>query len=287
MKRLKSSTRLKRGEHVDHFDTVPRSQGWNPDRCFADHLTHPRSGRGRSSALRRSRDVTDRKKAEAALREADRKKDEFLATLAHELRGPLAPMRNAMHILVAKGPAVTELQSARGVIDRQLQIMTRLLEDLLDVSRISSNKMELRAMRSGIGGGDRFRVGDQPAGHRSGPALVRGRIAFRTDPLEGDPVRLAQVFSNLLTNAAKYTEEGGLISLTAQRQGNDVVVSVRDNGIGIGPEMLPRIFEIFAQSPRSLERAGRAGHWALAGQGAGGVARRQHHREERRSGARQ
>ena len=252
---LEIITRLKRGEHVDHFDTVRvRKDGTLIDVSLTISPIRDREGQI-IGASKIARDVTDRKKAEAALREADRRKDEFLATLAHELRSPLAPMRNAMHILVAKGPAVTELQSARGVIDRQLQIMTRLLEDLLDVSRISSNKMELRAMRVALA-----EVIDS-ALETSRPVIEAARHSFAVElpperiHLEGDPVRLAQVFSNLLTNAAKYTEEGGLISLTAQRQGNDVVVSVRDNGIGIGPEMLPRIFEIFAQSPRSLERA--------------------------------
>ena len=200
-------------------------------------------------------DITQRKRAEQALRDADRKKDEFLATLAHELRNPLAPIRNAAQILTAKGPPVPELQWARGVIDRQLQLMARLLEDLLDVSRISRNKLELRPERVELA------AVVEAAVETSRPVVDAGRhalsVALPPEPirLEADPVRLAQVFANLLNNAAKYTEEGGRIWLTAERQGSDVVVSVRDSGIGIATEMLPRVFEIFSQAKPALVRS--------------------------------
>jgi PAS domain S-box-containing protein len=248
-------TRLKSGERVDHFDTVRvRKDGSQFDISLT--ISPVRDSQGRVvGASKIARDITERKKAEAALHEADRRKDEFLATLAHELRGPLAPMRNAVSILLTKGPPVPELDSARGVIDRQLQIMTRLLEDLLDVTRISRNKLELRSKPVLLS-----TVIDS-ALETSRPVIEASKHSFAVElppepiHLDADPVRLAQVFSNLLTNAAKYTEEGGRISLSATRQGSDVLVTVKDSGIGISPEMLPRIFEIFSQSPRALERA--------------------------------
>jgi PAS domain S-box-containing protein len=202
-----------------------------------------------------SMDITDRKRTEEALRAADRKKDEFLATLAHELRNPLAPIRNAVKILKAKGPPQPELQWGRDVIDRQVQLMARLLEDLLDVSRISRNNLELRKERVELAA-----VLDA-ALETSRPMIEAGNheltLTLPPEPihLEVDPVRLAQGFANLLSNAAKYTEEGGCIWLTAERHGSDVIVSVKDSGIGITAEMLPRIFEIFSQAKPALVRS--------------------------------
>ena len=202
-----------------------------------------------------ARDITARKKMEAALKEADRRKDEFLATLAHELRNPLAPIRNAVQILKAKGPPDPELKWGRDVIDRQVQVMARLLEDLLDVSRISRNRLELRKERVELV------TVVEAALETSRPVIEAGSheltVTLPPEPihLEADPVRLAQVLANLLNNAAKYTEEGGRIRLRAERQGSDVMVSVKDNGIGITAELLPRVFDIFAQSPRALVRS--------------------------------
>jgi PAS domain S-box-containing protein len=200
-------------------------------------------------------DITERKQAEEALREADRRKDEFLATLAHELRNPLAPIRNAIRILQLQGPPAPELQWARDVIERQMQQMTRLIDDLLDVSRITRNRLELRKelveLASVLHG----------AVETSRPLLDGSshELSLSQPPepvyIEADPTRLTQVFSNLLNNAAKYSEPKGRISLTAEYQGRDVVVSVRDHGIGIPPEMLPRVFDAFTQLDRSLERS--------------------------------
>jgi PAS domain S-box-containing protein len=209
-----------------------------------------------------SLDITERRRIEQELRDADRKKDEFLATLAHELRNPLAPMRNAVQILKSNGPLPPELEWAQGVLDRQLQLMARLLEDLLDVSRISLNKLELRKETVELA-----TVLDA-ALESSHPFVKTGRheltvtLPPETIHLEADPVRLAQVFSNLLNNAAKYTEQGGRIWLDAKQQEGDIMVSVKDNGIGIMTEMLPRIFEIFAQSKRALT-------WSQGGLGIG------------------
>jgi PAS domain S-box-containing protein len=208
----------------------------------------PASELGPLRMLGVSMDITERKRTQEALQEADRKKDEFLATLAHELRNPLAPMRNAVKILQVKGPAHPELDWARDVLDRQLRVMTRLLEDLLDVSLISRDNLKLRPE-----GVDLASVLDvaletsQPAidasGHRLETELPQEPIY-----LEADPVRLAQIFSNLLDNAAKYTEPGGQIRLSAARQAGDVVVSVKDTGVGIPTAQLTRIFEIFSQA---------------------------------------
>jgi signal transduction histidine kinase len=191
--------------------------------------------------------------SEEQLRAADRRKDEFLATLAHELRNPLAPIRNAVQILKAKGPPTPELEWARGVIDRQAELMGRLLDDLLDVSRVSLKKVELRTEPVELA------AVCEAALETSRPVIEAGRhelsVSLPAEPvlLEADPLRLAQVLSNLLNNAAKYTEEGGRIRLSAERQGGEVVVSVQDNGIGIAREALPSLFEIFSQAtPDSL-----------------------------------
>ena len=200
-------------------------------------------------------DITDRKRAVQALQDADRRKDEFVATLAHELRNPLAPIRNAVKLLQAKGPPTPELKWARGVIDRQVQLMSRLLDDLLDVSRISRNSLQLRKERVDLASAVEAAV------ETSRPVIDAGHheltIALPAGPvwLEADPVRLAEIFANLLNNAAKYTEEGGRIRLAAERCGNEIVVSVKDTGIGITADMLPRVFEIFSQSKQSLERS--------------------------------
>jgi signal transduction histidine kinase/CheY-like chemotaxis protein len=199
-------------------------------------------------------DLTEHKLAEEALREADRRKDEFLATLAHELRNPLAPVRNAVHILRLKGASDAELALARDVIDRQVKQMTRLIDDLMDVSRITRNRMDLRRERVELSEVVRAAV-------ETSRALIEGSdhalsVDLPAEPvhLVADTVRLAQVFSNLLNNAAKYSDSGTRIALRAERQGDEVAVSIRDEGIGIPREMLPKIFEMFTQVDRSLER---------------------------------
>jgi signal transduction histidine kinase/CheY-like chemotaxis protein len=196
-------------------------------------------------------DISDRKKAEEALKQADRAKNEFLATLAHELRNPLAPIRNAVQVLHLKAIPSPELQWGLGVIDRQVQQMARLVDDLLDIARITGNKLELRKERMELAGALHAAV------ETSRPFIDACQQEFTvTIPsqpiyLDADPTRLAQIVANLLNNAAKYTEAGGRIWLTAERQGSDAVISVRDSGMGIPAEMLPRIFEMFTQVHRS------------------------------------
>jgi PAS domain S-box-containing protein len=200
-------------------------------------------------------DITDRKRYEESLREADRRKNDFLATLAHELRNPLAPIRTGLEVLRrAEGdPGLRE--QARAMMERQLAQMVRLIDDLLDVSRITRGKFELRKEKIDLTGVVQAAVeGSRPlieaSGHQLTVALPPGPVL-----LHADPTRLAQVFGNLLTNAAKYTDRGGRIRLTAELQGGEVVVSVKDSGIGIAAEHLPRLFEMFAQVGSALERS--------------------------------
>jgi PAS domain S-box-containing protein len=188
------------------------------------------------------------------LKESGRMKDEFLATLAHELRNPLAPIRNAAHILKQHGPRDPELVWARQVIDRQAEHLSRLVDDLLDVSRITRGKIELRRERIAVS------VIVSSAVETARPLIEANQHALTVslpgEPLfvNGDLTRLAQVVSNLLTNAAKYTPPSGRIEVGAERDGEQVLLRVRDNGVGIPREMLARIFEMFAQVDSSLER---------------------------------
>jgi PAS domain S-box-containing protein len=189
------------------------------------------------------------------LRESDRRKDEFLATLAHELRNPLAPIRSAVNVLHLKGADNPEARWGRDVIERQVAHLTRLIDDLLEVSRISRNELQLRKqcveLSEVINGAIEA---SRPLIEASGHELT---VTLPAEPvyLEGDLVRLAQVFLNLLNNAAKYTERGGRIWLMAERDGDTLIARVKDTGLGIPPENLPRLFEMFYQVDRTLERS--------------------------------
>ena len=206
-------------------------------------------------------DLTERKqierlqRMEEALRDSDRRKDEFLATLAHELRNPLAPIRNAVQILNAPDAPEPALQSARDIIDRQLDHMVRLIDDLLDASRIGSGKLELRRQRVALAAiVEQALETSRPHVERAAHELT---VSLPAQPihLDVDPTRLAQAFANLVHNACKYTAERGRIWLTAARDGADVVVRVKDSGIGIATEHLPRVFEMFAQVDSAPERS--------------------------------
>lgn len=189
------------------------------------------------------------------LREQDRRKDEFLALLAHELRNPLAPLRNGLQVLRLAGADPETIAQTRAMMERQMVHMVRLIDDLLDVSRISRNKMELRRSRvlfadvvsSAV---ETARPAIEAAGHELTLALPPQPVY-----LDADLTRLAQVFGNLLTNSAKYTPRGGYIRLSALVQGKEIVASVHDNGIGIPAESLRSIFDMFSQVDRSIERS--------------------------------
>jgi signal transduction histidine kinase len=222
-----------------------------------------RHGDGRpSQVLGVASDTTDRKHMEdelrqlaASLSEADRRKDEFLATLAHELRNPLAPIRNALEVMRLGGHKAGGVEKARGMIERQVEQMVRLVDDLMDVSRISQGKFELRKEPVPLTTAVESAVETcRPLIEQMGQELT---VALPTDPLvlDADATRLAQVFMNLLNNAAKYSDRGSRISLTAERLGAEVVVRVRDAGIGIPADKLTSIFELFSQLDRSLEKS--------------------------------
>jgi signal transduction histidine kinase len=201
-----------------------------------------------------SLDVTSRRQAEEALKEVNQRKDEFLAMLAHELRNPLAPIRNAAQLLSAHG-GKPEIEWARAVIERQTRHLVRLVDDLLDVSRMVRGQIALQSAP--------VMLADivQSAVEASRPLIRRRRHQFAVqlpeEPvrIEGDLTRLAQVLSNLLNNAAKYTDDGGHIRLDAELEGDTVAIRVRDTGLGIAPNLLPHVFDLFTQADRTLDRA--------------------------------
>jgi PAS domain S-box-containing protein len=206
-------------------------------------------------------DISRLKNVEEALREADRRKDEFLATLAHELRNPLAPLRTGLQVLNMISSQESGVVQTREMMNRQLGQMVRLIDDLLDISRITRGKIELRKERVELAVVIRSAVEtSRPVIEQAGHELT---VSLPPEPvyLVADATRLAQILLNLLNNAARYTEPGGRIGLTAElaERGKgkpaEVVIRVYDNGTGIPPEMLPRIFEMFTQVDRSLERS--------------------------------
>ncbi|HEV7283098.1 MAG TPA: ATP-binding protein [Pirellulaceae bacterium] len=209
-----------------------------------------------NSLLKQLNETLERRVEErsAALREADRRKDEFLATLAHELRNPLAPVMNSLELMKGAGGDVELVEQSRVTVERQIAQMVRLIDDLLDVNRITRNKLELKPERVELASVVHHAVeACRPLYERAGHSL---EIMTPPEPvyLNADPVRLSQVLVNLLTNSCKYTEPGGHVWLTADRNGREVCVTVRDTGIGIPPEMLTEVFDLFTQVDRSLER---------------------------------
>jgi two-component system CheB/CheR fusion protein len=216
---------------------------------------------GQRIVLETNRDISERKQFEdelkqrvEELRESDRRKNDFIAVLSHELRNPLAPIYNALAVLRSPDASESQARWSREVIDRQVNQMARLLDDLLDISRITGGKLQLRkgpvelakVIESAI-------ETSQPEIEAADHKLM---IDLPADPmwLDADPTRLAEVFSNLLTNAAKYTDRGGQVWLTAGRQGNEAIVTVKDSGIGIAKDLLPHIFDMFVQGERGLQR---------------------------------
>lgn len=204
--------------------------------------------------LETNRDITGRKEIEESLREADRQKDEFLAMLAHELRNPLAPVRNGLHILQTASPDRVPVKQIHEMMDRQLTKFTRIVDDLLDVARITRGQIELRE-----------EVIDLVPLIVHVLEIVRYQIDSRRHKLaldlpghplliHADPTRMEQIVENLLSNAAKYTPPGGHVEVTLQAVGNEAVLRVCDDGRGIGPEALPRIFDLFVQANRGLDR---------------------------------
>jgi signal transduction histidine kinase len=199
-------------------------------------------------------DISRLKAVEKNLRNANQRKNEFLATLAHELRNPLAPLLNGLELIKRSNANPQVIEKARQMMERQLRHMVRLIDDLLDLSRITECKIELRKERIDLS------LALQNAIQTCRPLIEQREQILTVDipasPLivDADMTRLEQIFANLLNNAAKYTHEGGTINLRATRENDKVIVSFRDNGIGIPPEMLERIFDMFVQVDRSLEK---------------------------------
>jgi PAS domain S-box-containing protein len=198
-------------------------------------------------------DVTRLKQAEAAMREADRRKDEFLALLSHELRNPLAPIVTAAELMAMRGDVATPFE--REVILRQAQHLVRLVDDLLDVSRVATGKITLTKVQLELASVVAKAV------EAAGPLLEHHRHQLHLSvpshglSIEGDEVRLTQVITNLLSNAARYTPPHGRIEVHAAREGDDVVLRVRDNGVGIDPALLPNVFDMFVQGERGSDRS--------------------------------
>jgi PAS domain S-box-containing protein len=200
-------------------------------------------------------DLTERKHVEDVLRESDRRKDEFLATLAHELRNPLAPIRNALEVLRIAGGDPRQSARAHAIMERQLQQLVRLTDDLLDVSRITRNRIELRRERIDL------RAVLQSAIETTQPLIdAAGHVLTLDAPsapiwVDADFTRLAQAFANLLNNAVKYTPRGGRVDVQIAAAPTRAAVVVRDTGVGISDSALPRIFDMFMQSADSLDRS--------------------------------
>jgi PAS domain S-box-containing protein len=253
-------TRLRAGERVEHFDTVRlRSDGQPVEVSLT--ISPIRDATGRIvGASKIARDITDRKRLEAELQGADRRKNEFLAMLAHELRNPLAPICNAVQILKQKRSDASAVHSATQLLERQVGQMVGMVDDLLDVSRISRGKIELRRRRIELASAVHHAV-------EAARALVQCMeheltVTLPPQPvyLYADPTRLAQVVGNLLNNACKFTNKGGRIALivevaSREREPPEAIIRVRDNGIGIAADHLHRIFDMFTQVDTSLERS--------------------------------
>lgn len=204
-------------------------------------------------------DVTTQREIEHTLREADRRKDEFIATLAHELRNPLSPIRNALEVMRLKGIADPQLEWGRRVIDRQAGHLSRLVDDLLDLSRVSRGRVELRVRPTDLA--DIVHAAVESVRPQLEEQAQTLEVELPAEPvrLQADPVRLTQIVTNLLSNSVKYTQLGGRVRLSAMRSGDVVDVVVQDDGVGIAPEMLPRIFDMFMQVDRGIQPGGGLG----------------------------
>jgi PAS domain S-box-containing protein len=250
---LEILAKLRRGERIDHFDTtrvakdgrrIPVSLTVSPIRNASGVII---------GASKTARDISDRRRAEAALREADRRKDQFLALLAHELRSPLASIRYAL-AASAKAGTAEAYRHSREVIERQVTHMTRLLEDLLDTARITRGTLQIKRTTTELTAILRTAI------ETARPILDAKQhdlsldLPERSVHLEADPVRLAQIFSNVLINAAKYTNPRGHIALRAVPNGKDVLVTIRDDGVGISAELMPRLFDLYAQGPEAAKQ---------------------------------
>jgi PAS domain S-box-containing protein len=243
-----TAERVRMGVPIEHFETVRvRKNGSRVDVSLTVSPVKDASGRV-IGASKVARDITTRK-------EEDRRKSEFLALLAHELRNPLSPLRNGLQVIGLAGDDRESVEQARGLMERQLQHLVRLVDDLLDVSRISRGKLVLRKERILLTAAVGHAL--EICGHsieEQGHELI---VGLPEDPIyvDADRTRLAQAISNLLSNSAKYSDPGGHIWLTVTRDGPEAIISVRDTGVGIPPDQLARVFEMFMQVEGSLEKS--------------------------------
>ena len=253
--------RIIAGERISHFDTVRCDRN---GRAIPVSLTISpvRDDKGQIVGTSKMvRDITEAKEAErriyslmSELREADARKDEFLAILAHELRGPLAPIRHRLEILKLAGDNPPMRKESIEKVDQQVVQLVRLVDDLLDVSRITRNKLELKRETLELGDAITQAVEiARPMAEAQGHKVVVS-VPMQSMKIDADPVRIAQIFGNLLQNAYKYSEPGATVWLSVERQGSDVRISIRDSGIGISPELLPRIFDLFTQARTKSDR---------------------------------
>lgn len=246
--------RIRNGERVEHYETVRvRKDGTRVDISLTISPVKDANGIV-VGASKIARDITEQKRIEQQLRDADRQKDNFIAILAHELRNPLGPIRNFVRIIEMQRPGDQDLLTYCNLIDTEVVHITRLLDDLLDVSRITMGKITLARERVDVA-----IVVNSAIGTTRGIISEAGQrltVNLPPEPLmvEADPMRLAQVFWNLLNNAAKFTEPGGNIRIDVERQDSHATIRVKDSGIGIAPELLPRIFDMFIQGSTLAQR---------------------------------
>jgi PAS domain S-box-containing protein len=246
--------RIAQGQRVDHYETVRRRKDGSLVEISLTVSPLFDSKGTVVGASKIARDISDRKRAEQALQEEDRRKDEFLATLAHELRTPLAPIGNAVSILGRLRNEPEEFERTRAVMERQLSQMVRLIDDLMDVSRITQGRLHLRLEPVDLASVMRHAVDAcGPMADRASHTVTM-RAPDRPVRLYADPVRLTQVFSNLLSNACKFTPPRGAILFDASADDDWVTVRVRDSGVGLSRDDLDGIFEMFSQVDKTLER---------------------------------
>ena len=247
--------RLRRGDRIDHYETVRRRKDGGIIHVSLSVSPIMDSNGRIIGASKIARDITRQKRDEAALRDADRRKDEFLATLAHELRNPLAPIRQAAALAASADSTEDQRRWGHEVIARQVQHMSELLDDLLDIARITRDSFDLRPAPTTLGAIVDAAVETARPAIESRSHALRVQVEQRDAGVVGDPLRLAQILSNLLTNAAKYTDPGGNITIRGMAREDEVEFSVIDNGIGIPADMQEEVFLMFTQVKSTRARS--------------------------------